>query len=455
MKSIIVGVGKVGYALASMLCAEGHQVTVIDNNRRRLDIAEETLDASIIEGNAAKIDVLNSAGIEDADLLAAVTEKDELNMLACFLAKSSGAKSTVARVRNPGYSDFNNSDRMDALGIDMLFNPDKVVAEEIVKLIGFPEAHFVGYFGNGKVQLLELKLHENCHNLDIPLLELDFPYPCIVIAIDRGGELIIPKGDAVLKAGDEVLFLAKTEHMRYLEEFLNIEQGASRNIVILGGSLTGYYLASMLDAQPRRFHVKLIESDYKRCEEMAYSLKHTIIVNSSGSNIQLYEDENIGVADIFIAVTEDDKENLFASVLAKSLGASKTIAQIRGSEFVHIVEQAGIDRAVSPSALTADAILRFLNRNRILSLTRFDQSMGQISELLIPEGAACAGVPLMKLNFPRRALVCMIIREDKHIIPQGADALQPGDTAIVFAMPEVLDEVEKLLLHTHEDNNAH
>ena len=445
MKLVIVGAGKVGYSLAANLCGEGHDVTVIDSNRRRLDVLEEHLNLNVVEGNAAKLDTLRRADIKNSDLLIAVTEKDELNMVACFVAKSAGVGSAVARVRAPGYSDFDDAVRLETLGIDMLINPEKVTAGEIAKLIAFPEANYVGYFGEGQVQMLELKLTERCTNLDIPLMEIANPAPCVAVAIERNGELLIPRGDACFKAGDEVLLLANTCDMREIERFLNIEVVKPREIMIVGGSLSGYYLAQFLAHSGQKRKVKLFEADSARCEELAHDLQDTLIINGSASNVSLFEEENISHCDVFVAATEDDKENLFACVLAKSMGAKKTIAQIRGSEYAHIIEKVGVDKVVSPNRLTADAILRFINRSRILSLTRFDDSLGQITEYRVPENAVSAGKTLMELGFPRRAIICMIIRGTQHMIPQGRDTIEPGDTLIVFSMPEALHEVESLL----------
>ena len=214
MKCIIIGVGKVGYSLVANLCEEGHEVTVIDSSRRRLDIMEEHFNINIVEGNAAKLTTLREADIEHADLLIAVTEKDELNMVASFVAKNSGAASTIARVRNPGYSDFDDKSRMDALGIDMLINPEKVSAEEIAKLLTYPEAHYVGFYGGGMMQMMELTVPDGCLRLGQQLARLDMPAPCMIVGIYRENQLIIPKGHDMLESGDDILILANLTDIR-------------------------------------------------------------------------------------------------------------------------------------------------------------------------------------------------------------------------------------------------
>lgn len=446
MRTIIVGVGKVGYALCANLCAEGHEVTAIDQNRRRLDALAEHLNVHTIEGNAARTDVLEQADIRHADLLIAVTEQDELNMVASFIARNAGAASTVARVRNPSYSDFDDAARLGALGIDMLINPEKVTAREIGKLISYPEAHYVGFFGRGELLMLELKLGSDCPVLERPLMDLAFPHACIVAAIQRGDQLLIPKGNDCLKAGDEILLLANTKEMREIEMFLGVQAPKPRRVYIFGGGLCGYYLADLLSQEGRRLQVKVFEPDEARCQELDRQLDQVPVFHCEGTDVALYNEENVGSADVFVAVSDDDKENLFACVLAKSLGAKKTITQIRGGDYAHLVEKVGLDRVVSPSRLTADAILRFINRSYILSLTRFDDTQGQIAEYRVSDQAPCIGRPLMHLGFPAGALVCMIVRGEEHIIPQGRDAIQAGDTVLVFSLPHALRKVEELLM---------
>ena len=444
MKLIIVGAGKVGFSLAANLCQEGHGVTVIDTDRQRLDLLEEHLNVSTVNGNAAKLEILAAADAANTDLIIAVTDKDELNMVTCFLARQAGVKSAVARVRAPGYSDLNNSQALDALGVDMLINPERVTAAEIAKLIEYPEASFVSYFGGGELIMLELRLSRTCLRLGQQLKTLSCPVPCIVVGIQRQGQLLIPRGDDRLLAGDEVLLLSATKDIRRVEDYLGVAPRRPRSIAILSGALTGYYLAEMLDKGERRYNVKLFEPDRQRGQELATGLNRTAIIHAgAGAAISMFDDENVGESDLLIAASEDDKDNLFASVVAHHLGVGKTIAQIRG-EYAPLIERAGVDKVVSPNRLTLDTILRFINRTRILSLTRFDDSPGQITEFLVAATAPAAGSSIMALDFPVAAIICMIIRGERHIIPSGRDLIEPGDVIIVFSLPQALGAVEEL-----------
>lgn len=445
MKSIIVGGGKVGFALAANLCQEGHDVTVIDKDRSRLDIMEEHLNISTVHGNAAKLETLAEADAAGTDLIIAVTDKDELNMVTCFLARRAGVKSAVARVRAPGYSDLNNSAALSALGIDMLINPEKVTARAIGMLIDYPEANHVSYFGGGQIVMMEFRLNETCTGLGTPLSELRCPVPCIIMGIEHQGQLIIPRGNDRLSAGDDVLLLTAVKDARRVEEFLNIAPRHPHDISILGGSLVGYYLAEMLEKSDRHYNVKIFEPDRLLSEEMAQQFRHTTVINCSGeAAISMFDDENVGDSDLLIAASEDDKVNLFSCVVAHHLGAGKTITQIRG-EYAYLVESAGADKVVSPNRLTLNSILSFINRNRMLSLTRFVDSPGQITEFMVAKDAPAAGKQIKDIHFPTDSLICMIIRQGQHMIPSGLDQLLPGDAVIIFSLPDAMEQLEKLL----------
>lgn len=446
MKSIIVGGGKVGFALAANLCQEGHDVTVIDKDRSRLDLMEEHLNINPVHGNAAKLETLAEADASSTDLIIAVTDKDELNLVTCFLARRAGVKSAIARVRAPGYSDLNNSDALNALGIDMLINPEKVAAQEIAKLIRYPEANHVSYLYGGQLAMVELSLKENCSRLDVPLSELRCPVPCIIMGIEHEGELIIPRGGAKLCAGDDVLLLTAVDDVRRVEDFLDITPRYPHDIAILGGGLVGYYLTEMLDGSDRRYNVKIFEPDREQGEELATRFPHTTVIHCQADTaISMFEDENVGECDLMIAASEDDKDNLFACLVASHLGVGKTISQVRG-EYARLVEHTeATNKVVSPNRLTLNTILTFINRNRVLSLTRFVDTPGQITEFLVPAEAPAAGRCIKDIHMPADALICMIIRDGKHLIPGGDDLILAGDSVIVFSLPDAMDMLEHLL----------
>ncbi|MCL1816536.1 MAG: Trk system potassium transporter TrkA, partial [Clostridiales bacterium] len=387
------------------------------------------------------------------ELFIALTNKDELNMIACFIAKSMGASRTVARIKNPDYSDSNSTKRLNDLGIDMLINPENETAQAIGNLINYNEANYVGYYGDGKAILLELTIPKDYPHPSMTLTELQFPAPCIIVGLEREEKFFIPKGDTVLFPLDAILLLANTSDILKIEQYLGIGHSRIKDVVIMGGGLCGYYLAKILEKQNKRFNIRLIDSHEERFNELALELNHTKLIANENFNMELFEDENIGGTDVFVAVSEDDRENLFYCVLAKSLGAQRTIAQIRNGDFISLVEHTGIDVAISPRSLTTDAILRFNKRNKILALTRFEDTRAQIMEFLLSVDAPAINRRLMDMRFPKEAIICMIIRKGEHIIPNGQDKLLAKDRVIAFIMPEALAQVEKLFGANVKSNN--
>ncbi|MGI6712731.1 MAG: Trk system potassium transporter TrkA [Bacillota bacterium] len=441
MKAIIIGAGKVGYNIAQMLSLEGNDVIVIDIDESRLKIVDEHLDVQTLCGNGSSADVLKEADVKHADLLVAVTERDELNIVSCVLGKSFGTARTIARVRNPEYVCLDQSIARNAMGIDLMINPEKVTANEIAKLVNTAEARNVEYYADGKVQLLELKVLDKAPIAGKVLKDLDSSHPFLIVAILRESKMIIPRGNDRIMIGDIIFVLAETKEMIDVEKFLGQRRTKVENVVILGGGRIGYYLARQLEE--KRIAVKIIEKDLEICKSIAQKLNSSLVIHGDGADLQLLEDENVGTTDLFVALTGDDKLNLLASLLAKHLGVKKTIAQIRRSDYTPLVEKIGIDRAISPRLLTAGAILRFLRKGQIISITLISDARAQITELIVPKEFKHAGQSLMNIKFPHGAIIGALVRGNKVIVPSGKDALLPEDRVIIFALPNAIHKVEQ------------
>jgi len=445
LRCIIVGAGKIGFSIAATLSKNKHDVIVIDISEERLRLVSEDLDVQTIEGSGAHPFVLKQAGCEKTDLLVAVTDKDELNMISCYMGKTYGVSNAVARIREPGYESFD--DKGKELGIDLSVNPERVSAEEIYKLLLFPEARNVKYYADGQVQMLELLLTDKAAVTGKFIKDIEFPCPCNIVAIVRGGdEVIVPRGHSILQKNDIIFVLTATKDMASAEDFLGIAKPKkSYSVGIFGGGLAGYYLASLLE-NDGRFNVKLIESDAQRCEELSELLPHTMILNGSLTDIKLMSDENIGDMDACIAVTKDDKENVLVSILAKQTGAKKTIAQIRRSDYAPMIEKVGIDRAISPRNLTVAAILSFISRGKLSSVTFLPDHRLQVSEINIPADSAAKGKKLKDLHFPQAAIIGVIFRSGQIIVPDGDTELDAGDRVVVMASSEIISSAEKYLM---------
>lgn len=441
MRVVIIGAGKVGFNIGQILSNENHDVVIIEKNEERYRIIQESLDVQAINGSGASSQVLEEADIRAADLLIAVTEYDELNMISCILAKQYGVPRTIARVRNPEYADNNLLTKGSVLGIDLVINPEKVTAWEISQLIDVPEALDVEYYADGKIQLLELEIDQKAPIIDKYLKDLKFPYRFVIVAILRDEKMIIPRGDDIIKKNDIIFLLAKTQDMVDIERYMGKERAKTKNVMILGGGRIGYYLAKILET--KKMGVKIIEKNLQRCKEISQSLDSTLVLHGDGSDIDLLKEEGAGQIDTFVALTEDDKLNLLVSLLAKHLGVKKTIAQIRRSDYLPLVERVGIDVAVSPRLLTASAILKFIRKGHIINVSLLSGDKAEMIELAVTEKSKIVNKYLRDLNFPKGAIIGSIYRDDDVFIPTGNDYIIPGDRIIVFALPKAIHKVEE------------
>lgn len=441
MHIIIIGAGKVGYTLAEKLSNEQHNIFLIDNNEERLETIGENLDISTIIGSGGNLNTLREAGVERADLLLAVTNFEEINILASFLGKQVGVNRVVARVSSPEYVENGKLD-YSSFPIDLMINPELVTAESILKLIRVPEALNVEYFASRRIQLLELCVDKDSPIVGRTLHELDFENSYLIVALMRNGKIVIPHGKDRIEENDLIFVMAKTEEMISVEEFLGKKRKKVKEVTILGGGNLGYQLARLLER--RDYNIKLIEKDLQRCHLLSEKLDKTQIINGDGTDLNLLESEDIASADILAVMTGDDKANILVSLLAKHLGVSRTVSQLRRSDYIPLVEKLGIDVAVSPRILTAGAIMKFIRRGKILSVTFLEGDRAEVLELIAPSRGKIINTPLKNLKLPRGMIVGAVCRNDEVIVPGGDDYIGPGDLVIVFALPHAIHQVENI-----------
>ncbi|NLK51951.1 MAG: Trk system potassium transporter TrkA [Syntrophomonadaceae bacterium] len=442
MQVIIVGAGKVGFNLAQMLSSE-HDVLVIEKNDERREIIGELLDIQTLNGNGASPAVLREANIRGADMLIAVTEMDEINMVACMVAKQFGVPRTVARVRNPEYTEGPHTDISYAnLGIDMVINPEQVTAREIAKLIEVPEALNVEYYAEGRIQMVEVKIGPQAPVIGKKLKELNIPNQCLIACILRNNSMTVARGEDMIQNGDLVFIIVRTRDTVMVEKIIGKQMGRTRSITILGAGRTSYYLTDYL-LKKKFDSVKVIEKDRTMAKYFAQRMPEALIINGDGTDPALLNEENIGKSDVFVAITDDDKINLLVSLLAKNLGVKKTITQVRRSDYSTLIEQVGIDIAISPRLLTAEAILRFIRRGNIVSVTLLEGDKAEVLELIVPFRSRVANRSLRQINLPMGTLVGAIRRKDEVIIPRGSDIIKPGDQVMVFTLPQYVSTIEK------------
>jgi len=442
LKIIVIGAGKVGCQIAQTLSSENHDIVIIEKDNIIQQSAQNSLDAMVILGNGANVLTLEEAGIKQTDMLIAVTSSDEVNMLACMIAKQFGVPKKIARIRNPEYLHTSILSR-EKLGIDFAINPERATAKEIVKLFKSPiNVSQVQDFAEGKVKLIEFNIEKYFPFLNQQLKNISFKYPVLVAAIYRDNKIIIPDGEEKIIVGDNLYVLVEKDNFLGLNEFFNEKPLDMQNVMILGGNRIAIQTALIL--AKLGINTKLIERDKEKCDKIAELLPHSLIINGDGTNIDLLKSEGIETTDGFVAVTGYDEYNLLVALLAKHLGTKKVIAKIDRSNYIPILEKIGVDAVVNPRIITTSAILQFIRRGEIVSLTLLKEGKAEVIELMVHSNSKIINKPLRNANLPKNSIIGAVIRKDRVIIPHGDDTIQAQDKIIIFALSSAIKKIEKI-----------
>ena len=440
MKIVVVGAGKVGYSLAQRLAQDQHDVYVIEKNGDRIKNLENNLDVNLVQGNGSSISLLQEIGIEDMGMLIAVTDSDEVNMLACMLGKAAGIPKTIARVRDTEYENGTNAVIRDRLGIDLFINPEMVTAQEIYKVLKTPAALDVEDFASGAVRLVEFKIRNNLHVTGIPLRKLELPPNVLIVGIMRGSDMIIPDGKSTLEYLDNVFFLGAKESIDKVEVWLNEVSRPTQRVVIIGAGLIGRNLTLLLEADG--YDVKVIEKDLDRCEQLAALVSRSIVIHGDGTDVDLLQAEEISDNDVIICLTDDDKLNLLVALLAKHLGVPKTFVRVGRLEYITLMEQVGIDVVFSPRLLTSGQILRLIREGEnLINISTFEGSKAEAIEISITNRSNLMNQYLKDLKFPGKSLVGAVVRDNRTIVPKGDTQLLEGDHIVIFTLPEYVNKL--------------
>lgn len=444
MRIIIIGAGEVGHFLAKGLSTESKDVTVIDCDENRLAAIKENLDVQTVHGNGSSLKILRRAGVESADILIAVTSSDQDNMLACMIAKVYfNPERVIARVRN---DEFTAAPILQKMSINMAISPEREAAEKILKLLRIPNASEVLDFEQGKVWLVGYQVDQSSPLIGRSLKDMgDLRESSVLLtAIMRDERVQIPKGDDMLEPGDTVYAIAPYDRLNYLKQFFAREAPETERIVIIGGSMIGKYLAQKLEKE--NVSVKLIEPDMARCHYLSEVLDHTVVLHGDPTQIDFLLEENMDDMDVCIAVSDDEQTNLVVSLLAKRLGARRTVCSVVKSELIPVANSIGIDAVISPRLTAASAMLQFIRQGDVLSVGTLRDNEAEAIEVLAQATSNIVNKPLHQLNFPKDAIIAAIIRDnDEIVIPQGNDMIIAGDRVIIFTLSSAIRKVEKSL----------
>ena len=437
MNIIIAGCGKVGRALAEQLSREKHDITVIDRKPEAIQQITNIADVRGVVGNGASFEIQMDAGIDTADLMIAVTDADEVNLLCCLIAKKAGGCQTIARVRNPVYHHEIHHIK-DELGLSMVINPEWAAAMEMARLLRFPSAIDIDTFANGRIELLRFQLEEQnplCNNKikDLHMLSRCEVLICIV---ERGNKVLIPSGEVELKAGDMISVVASPVNASRFFKTIGIETNQVKNTMIIGGGKISFYLAKRL--LEMGIQVKIIEKDRDACERLCEILPKAMIINGDGTDRELLAEEGLAKAEGFAALTNMDEENVMLALYAKSMSKAKKITKVNRNTFDTIIGSLNIGSLIYPKHITSETILQYVRAmqnsigSNVETLYRLVDGNAEALEFVIKGRSEVTDIPLQELQLKPHILVCAINRKGKIIIPKGQDCIQKGDSVVII-----------------------
>ena len=436
LKIVIMGLGTIGKTILKSLSGEGHTITIIDEDRNRIENLIEKYDVLGVVGNGASMDIQNEADVADADLVIALTRSDELNIFACLVAKKVGAKNTIARVRNPDYRK-QIAEMKDDLGISMVVNPERETANEIFNIINLPSVAQIEHFAEGKASLVEVVAEKGCSLIGETLISLanKLTTKVLICAVQRGDEVIIPSGHFTIQEGDRIHF---TSNAKMLGDFLSevkLVKSPLKNIMIVGGGRIGFYLADSL--ANKKYNVKLIENNPGHAEELAEAMPRVTVICGNGTQHDLLIEEGIQAMDAFVALTDIDEENMIVSMFANKKNVRKTITQIKSDDLYGMLDELGINNNVSPTQVVASMIISYIRAlantvgSNVLTLYRLVNNQVEALEFSAKKKERFYNKPLKELRLKKNCLIGCIIRKNEVIIPNGDSEIQLGDNVVV------------------------
>lgn len=449
MKIIISGAGEVGSHLAKMLSNESNDISVIDGSQERLDELAETADVVTVHGNPASIDTLKKAGAEKADLFVAVnpSNSQNVNVVCSVLAKRLGSRKVVCRINNEEYLSYDNKHLFTDMGIDLLFYPERIAANEIVNLLKQTTSAEAMEFGRGKLQISVYKLDEDSPILDKTLKEFseDFASDELrfrVVAISRNSETMIPKYDTKFRYKDLVYIISRRDGTAQISDYLGKKDIDIKKLMIAGGGPMAEMVAKQVSKQMD--FIKIIEEDRKRCIELSAKLDHNVsVVAGDCRNTDMLIEEEIRKYDAFVALTGSSETNILTCVAAKKLGIERTIAEVENIEYIRLAEDMGVDAVINKKLITAGRIFKFTLSDKARFVKYMSGTNAEVIEYTVSPGARITKGKLKDIDFPANAVIGGIIRGNESIIAVGDTQIEDYDRVAVFAMPETVKEVDR------------
>lgn len=452
MRIIIIGAGQVGLNIASRLAQEKKEVVIIDQDSKALEMVSEHMDVQVMEGSGSSPAVLENAGIKDCDILLAVTDSDETNLVACTFANMLSPKiNKLARIRNDEYLNYQGVWARD-LGISMVINPEVEVVKTIYRIIQAPGAVEINDFAQGKIKLPAILVDEKSPLANVQLTDVREVLgleEVVVAAIVRGEKFIIPSGTDKIAEKDLVYLVCKDKDLDKMSRSLGVKSGTTKNIMIIGGGNIGYRLAGFLEK--KGYAVKLLDKDMQICSSLSEKLEKTLVINGDGTDINILEEENVGNMDLVITLTKDDETNILTSLLAQKTGVDMTITRINKPQYTPLVRSIGLRHIVSPRLSAVNTILNQVRKGSVISAVAIREDV-DVMEAVINPGQNVADKQIKDIKLPQGVLILAILRGDEAILPSGDTVLKSGDRVTVLSSRQSIEELEKIMTTKSEFN---
>ena len=443
MKIIIAGAGDLGSHLAKLLSSESHDIYLLDQNEERLNTISSQIDVFTIAGDAKSVEIMEQKLISSCDLLIAVTSSEETNMLICILGKKLGAKRTIARINDVNIIKENKEHFYNELGIDTLISPTYLATLEIQRLVNQSAFTDDIEFENGKLTVFGISLSKNSILINKTVRESADLNPNLgfkPLALHRDDLTLIVNGETVLKENDIVYFISLKDSITNIIKLCGKNNFKIKNVMIIGGSRIGINTAELLEND---FRVTLVEKDKATCEQMASTLKKTLVINIDGHDVKMLEEEGLTEIDALISVTADSEMNIMTSLVGKSHGIKKTIARIENFDYINLSQSIGIDTLINKKIIAADNIFKFVRKGNVSLVANLHGTDAEIIEFVVKDGSKITKSPINKLNFPNSSKIAGVIRNGNPIITFGDFHLKENDKTIVFSLTESIKEIEK------------
>jgi trk system potassium uptake protein TrkA len=450
MNIIIVGCGKVGITLATQLGEDGNNITMIDLSSEKIKSITSRFDVMGVVGNGATHTTQKEAGIKKADLLIAVTDSDELNLLCCMIAKKNSKCEVIAKLQNPEYSSESEYLRKE-LGLAMVINPEMAAAEEIARLMRFPSATKIETFARGKVELIKFRIPDSSiiSGMSVKDVMRKLRPDILMCTVERDDESFIVNGDFVLYGKDILSIIASPKNASEFFKAIGYKSASIKDAIIVGADEVTHYLCNLI--QRSGISIKVIDSNLDRCEHLGARHPSITVINGDETDRDLLEEEGINDTDAFLSLSESDEENVILSLYAKSSGEKKIVTMINKPEYDHIVRNMELDTVIYPKDITADMIARYVramkNTRGSNMETMYNVIKGEVeaSEFKISGNSKITGIPLCELKFKNDVLVAAIMRDNKVIIPRGYDVIEPGDAVVIVSRHLGLRDITDVL----------